>query len=56
MPITEGIGRIIMDGGNSMNIADQASKEGVRDLRQSALMKVRAGLLSIEEATRITQD
>ena len=56
MPITEGIGRIIMDGGNSINIADQALKEGVRDLRQSALRKVKTGQLSIEEATRITQD
>lgn len=56
MPITEGIGRIIMDGGNSLNISDQAQKEGVSDLRQSALLKVKKGLLSMEEATRITQE
>lgn len=56
MPLTDAIGRIIMEGGNSMDIADQAAKEGVNDLRASALNKVRDGVLSLEEANRITVD
>jgi type IV pilus assembly protein PilB len=56
MPMTDAIGRIIMEGGNSMDIADQAEKDGVRDLRTSALQKVRDGVMSLEEANRVTVD
>lgn len=56
MPLTDAIGRIIMEGGNSMDIAEQAAKDGVNDLRASALNKVRQGVLSLEEANRITVD
>ena len=56
MPITESIGRIIMEGGNSIQIGDQARKEGVANLRQSALLKVKKGILSLEEANRVTKD
>ena len=56
MPVTDAIGRIMMEGGNSLDIAEQASKEGVRDLRAGALAKVRAGVMSLEEANRITVD
>lgn len=56
MPMTEKIGRIIMSGGNSLEIADQAEKDGVDDLRTSALKKVKSGILSLEEANRITRD
>jgi len=56
MPVTEEIGRIIMSGGNAIDIADQADREGVADLRSSALSKVRAGLMSLEEANRVTKD
>jgi type IV pilus assembly protein PilB len=56
MPISEEIGRIIMEGGNALNIADQAEKDGVMDLRGAALMKVRAGTLGLEEANRISKD
>lgn len=56
MPISEEIGRIIMEGGNALNIADQAIKDGVMDLRGAALMKVRAGILGLEEANRISKD
>ena len=49
MPCTEQIGRIIMEGGNAMQIADEAKKEGVADLRQSALKKVKDGITSLEE-------
>jgi type IV pilus assembly protein PilB len=56
MRISEAMGRLIMDGANSLDLADQAAKEGIPDLRQSALKKVKSGLLSLEEANRITKD
>ena len=56
MPVSEEMGRIIMSEGNSIDIADQAKKEGIDDLRRSALKKVMAGLTSLEEANRVTQD
>ena len=56
MAISEEMGRLIMSGANSIDLADQAKKEGIDDLRQSALKKVKAGLLSLEEANRVTKD
>lgn len=54
VPITDGISRIIMNDGNSTEIADQAQIEGFNNLRQSALVKVAKGLTSLEEANRVT--
>jgi len=54
VPITDGISRIIMNDGNSIEIADQAQIEGFNNLRQSALVKVAKGLTSLEEANRVT--
>jgi type IV pilus assembly protein PilB len=54
MEVSEDIGRIIMTGGNALDIAHQAEKEGVWDLRRSGLEKVRAGLTSIEEVNSVT--
>ena len=56
LPMTEEIGRIIMENGNAMDIADQAKKEGIADLRESALKKVIAGVTSLEEINRVTKD
>ncbi len=56
MPITEDMGRIIMSDGNAIDIADQAKKEGIDDIRRSALKKVLQGLTSLEECNRVTQD
>jgi len=56
LPMTDAIGRIIMEGGNSLDIGDQAKKEGVADLRESARKKVRDGVMSLEEANRVTVD
>tara|TARA_R100001377_G_scaffold83374_1_gene64782 strand:+ start:1380 stop:3077 length:1698 start_codon:yes stop_codon:yes gene_type:complete len=53
VPITDGIARIIMKDGNSIEIADQARKEGFNNLRQSALIKVAQGLTSLDEANRV---
>ena len=54
MEVSETMGRIIMEGGNAMQIADQAAQEGVVDLRQSGLNKVKAGVTSLEEINRVT--
>lgn len=56
MPVSEEMGRIIMRGGNAMDIADQAHKEGIPDLRRSGLRKVKSGLTSLEEINRVTKD
>ncbi len=56
MPVSEEIGRLIMEGGNSLQLAEQAAREGVKDLRQSGLVKVRQGVTSLEEINRITKD
>ncbi|MCP5351888.1 MAG: type IV-A pilus assembly ATPase PilB [Chromatiales bacterium] len=56
MPVSDTIGRIIMEGGNAIQIADQARKEGIPDLRRSGLKKVRDGLTSLEEVNRVTKD
>jgi type IV pilus assembly protein PilB len=56
MPVTEAIGRIIMEGGNAMDIADQAGKEGVSDLRASGLEKARQGVTSLAEVNSVTVD
>ena len=56
MPVSEPIGRIMMDGGNATQIARQAAAEGIRDVRRSALAKVRRGLIGLEELNRITVD
>ena len=52
--ITDAISRIIMEGGNAIQIADVARKEGFNNLRTSALMKVAQGVTSLEEANRVT--
>ena len=56
MPMSEEMGRLIMAGANSIDLADQAQKEGVDDLRQSALKKIKQGVISLEEANRVTKD
>jgi type IV pilus assembly protein PilB len=56
MPISEETGRLIMEGGNAMELADQARREGVSDLRRSGLRKVKAGITSLEEINRVTKD
>ncbi|MCB1871107.1 MAG: type IV-A pilus assembly ATPase PilB, partial [Gammaproteobacteria bacterium] len=56
MPVSEAMGRIIMEGGNSLQLAEQSMKEGVATLRQSGLKKVRDGITSLEEINRVTKD
>jgi len=56
MPVSEEMGRIIMEGGNAMQLAEQAQKEGIPDLRQSGLKKVRDGITSLDEVNRVTKE
>lgn len=56
MPITDAISRIIMKSGTAHDIADQAKIEGVKDLRQSGLIKVMQGLTSVAEVEACTNE
>jgi type IV pilus assembly protein PilB len=56
MPVSEAIGRIIMEGGNAMQISAEAKREGVWDLRTAGLKKVRDGMTSIDEINSVTVD
>ncbi len=56
MPVSDAMGRIIMEGGNAIQLADQAEKEGIDDLRKSGLKKVAAGLTSLEEVNRVIKE
>ncbi len=56
MPVTDAIGRIIMEGGSVTQISEQAVGDGVWKLRTSALKKVRDGVTSLDEINRVTVD
>ncbi|HBO3807180.1 TPA: type IV-A pilus assembly ATPase PilB [Pseudomonas aeruginosa] len=53
---TPALQRIIMEEGNSIEIAEQARKEGFNDLRTSGLLKAMQGITSLEEVNRVTKD
>ena len=56
MPVSEEMGRIIMEGGNAMQLAEQSKKEGIPDLRESGLKKVKNGITSLDELNRVTKE
>jgi type IV pilus assembly protein PilB len=56
MPMAEEIQKIVLSGGNALQIAEVARKAGIPDLRASALKKVRDGLTSLAEINRVTKD
>jgi type IV pilus assembly protein PilB len=56
MPMLEDIQKIILQGGNALQIAEAARKAGVNDLRASALLKVKKGMTSLAEIDRVTKD
>jgi len=56
MPISEDIQRIILSEGTAIDIAEQAKREGIRDLRQSGLVKVRGGFTTLEEVIAATNE
>jgi type IV pilus assembly protein PilB len=52
--ISPKISSIIMEGGNSLDIAEQCQKEGYNNLRQSGLEKAMNGMTSLKEVNRVT--
>jgi general secretion pathway protein E len=56
MPMTDEMRQLIMRNGNSLDIAEQAQREGVRNLRQSGLLKVKSGVTSLEEVEAVTNE
>jgi type IV pilus assembly protein PilB len=54
--VTPTLANLMMEHGNSLQIKKQADAEGFNDLRKSALIKVAQGIISLEEANRITVD
>ncbi len=56
MPITEEMQRVIMEGGNEVDILKMAYEEGMVDLRRAGLLKVMQGLTSLEEVLAGTND
>jgi len=56
LPISEAMRALILRGGNSMEMAELAKKEGINDLRASGLLKVRQGITSLEEIDRVTKE
>ena len=56
MPMSEAIQKIVLEGGNAIQIAAESRRIGINDLRLSALKKVRDGLTSLAEINRVTKD
>ena len=56
MPMTDEIQQIVLAGGNVQQITEASLASGVRDLRRSALDKVKAGVTSLIEINRVTKD
>jgi len=56
MPMSDEIQAIVLAGGNVQQITEAAQRSGVRDLRQSALLKIKNGVTSLAEINRVTKD
>jgi type IV pilus assembly protein PilB len=56
MPISDDMRQLIMRNGNALDIAELAQKEGIRNLRQSGLLKVKSGITSLEEIEAVTNE
>ena len=56
MPISDEMRQLIMRNGTSLDIAELAQREGVRNLRQSGLLKVKSGVTSLEEIEAVTNE
>ncbi len=54
--ITPTMQQLIMEEGNSIQIAQQARRDGFNDLRTSGLVKAMNGITSLEEVNRVTKD
>ncbi|MFT5063162.1 MAG: type IV pilus assembly protein PilB, partial [Gammaproteobacteria bacterium] len=56
LPISEEMERMILNGANSQELAEQATSEGPDDLRRAGLIKVIQGMTSLEEVSRVTTE
>ncbi|MEO8984135.1 MAG: type IV-A pilus assembly ATPase PilB [Rhodanobacter sp.] len=56
MPMLEDIQRVVLKGGNALEISEVARAAGINDLRASALLKVKQGMTSLTEIDRVTKD
>ena len=56
MPISSEMSRLIMNGATSIDLADQAKKEGIPNLREAGMLKVKAGIIGLEELNNVTVD
>ena len=56
LPVSKEIGRIIMSGGNSLDILSKGKEEGMLTIYQAGLEKIKEGLTTIEEVNRVTVD
>lgn len=54
MPISETTKRLIMEGANAVQLADQCAEEGIWDIRRAGLQKAANGLTSLAEVNRVT--
>ena len=56
MPVSEAINRIILKNGSATDIAEQARRDGVLNLREAGLLKVKQGHTSLEEVLAVTNE
>ncbi|TVO70779.1 type IV-A pilus assembly ATPase PilB [Sedimenticola selenatireducens] len=56
MPISSEMEKLVMEGGNSLQLEAQSKAEGILTLREAGLDKVRAGITSLEDINRVTKD
>ena len=56
MPISDDMRQLIMRNANALELAEQAQREGVKNLRQSGLLKVKQGVTSLEEIEAVTNE
>jgi type IV pilus assembly protein PilB len=54
MPVSEAMQRLIMSGATALDLAQQSASEGVKNLRESGLLKVKQGLTSLDEVLSTT--
>jgi type IV pilus assembly protein PilB len=54
MPVSEAMQRLIMSGATALDLAQQSASEGVKNLRESGLLKVKQGMTSLDEVLSTT--
>jgi len=54
MPVSDAIARVILEGGNAVQVEETSQAEGIWNLREAGLQKVKDGLTSLEEVNRVT--